>query len=59
MEMISGKRYTFYEKPVDSFHFIFEAEFKVFVSISNDGVLGKMNNGMLTMPTDWIVKAIC
>ena len=71
-KLVSGKRYTFYEKIDDTSYVIFEAEFidilkGVYDTIRvckyqyiSDNLIdyGKMNKGMLTMPADWIVKVV-
>ena len=63
-----GQRYIFYET-IDNKRVIFEAEF---IDIINDTIrvcmykyldddfrdIGKMNNGMLTLPYSWIDKIL-
>ena len=71
--LIPGQRYTFYEKKNDIMDVIFEAEFIDIIKGLYDDTIrvckyqyisdnlidyGKMNNGMLTMPADWIVKVV-
>ena len=72
VSMISGKRYTFYEKR-DKDIIIFEAEFIDIIKGLTDTIrvckyqyisgnlidYGQMNIGMLTMPADWIIKVVC
>ena len=67
VSMISGKRYTFYEKR-DKDIIIFEAEFIDIIKGLYDTIrvckyqyidekdYRQMNIGMLTMPADWIVR---
>ena len=72
-KLVSGQRYIFYEKKDDTSHIIFEAEFIDIIKGIYDTIrvckyqyiadnlidYGEMNNAMLTMPTDWIIKVVC
>ena len=71
--LITGKRYIFYERKIDSVNVIFEAEFIDIIKGLYDTIrvcnyqyisdnlidYGKMNIGMLTMPANWIVNFVC
>ncbi len=72
-KLVSGQRYIFYEKKDDTSHIIFEAEFIDIIKGIYDTIrvckyqyisdnlidYGEINNAMLTMPADWIIKVVC
>ena len=72
-KLVSGQRYIFYKKKDDTSHIIFEAEFIDIIKGIYDTIrvckyqyisdnlidYREINNEMLTMPADWIIKVVC